>query len=550
MCEILADYFESVFVSSDSDGSSNHQIANSVMEFPTITYDLVLEELKNLDTNSSPGPDGIHPILLKKCATVLAYPLFILFRKSLISGYLPRLWKYSLVTPLFKSGSKFSPKNYRPISLTCVTAKVMERILAKHIMQYLEENMLISPNQFGFRGGRGTEDQLLGMYEKVRQWVDVGGAVDLILLDYSKAFDKVSHPILIEKLYLLGFDENLIRWIEGFLMERSMSVSVDGVCSSDRLIKSGVPQGTVLGPVLFLIYINFVAEGVSCEWRAFADDFKLFKPYMPISNLENDFTVNATSIQQDLNAVKTVGVSWKLQLNIAKCTSMRFGRRNGRSSEANFSIDGQELQVVGHARDLGVIVDDKLRFHHQVRNIAGKAGGLIGDLLRSTVCRDPEFMLTLFVSHIRPVIEFCSSVWNVGYLGDTRVLEGLQRRWTREISGMAGVEYEDRLRRLNLFSVYGRLLRKDLINIWKVMHSREDLGLLALFDMGVDPRNRGHRFRLRVPVCRSDVRRKAFTVRCVSKWNSLPAEVVECDSFVKFKRMLDVYMEESFFSIV
>ena len=222
------------------------------------------------------------------------------------------------------------------------------------------------------------------------------------------------HPILIAKLYLLGFYKNLFRWIKGFLLDRSMSVSVDGACSSERLINSGMPQGTVLGPVLFLIYINFVAEGVSCEWRAFADDFKLFKLYIPISNsnFENDFTVNASSIQKDLDAVKTVGMSWKLQLNIAKCTSMRFGRRSGRS-DVKFSIDGQELQVVEHARELGVIVDDKLRFHQQVRNIAGKAGGLIGDLLRSTVCRDSEFMLTLFISHIRPIIEFCFSVWIV-----------------------------------------------------------------------------------------------------------------------------------------
>ena len=129
-------------------------------------------------------------------------------------------------------------------------------------------------------------------------------------------------------------------------------------------------------------------------------------------------------------------------------------------------------------------------------------------------------------------------------------MEGLQRRWTREINGMAGVSYEDRLRRLDLFSVYGRLLRKDLIKIWKIMHSQEDLGLLDLFDVGVDPRNRGHRFRLRVPVCRSDVRRKSFGVRCVNSWNALPGEIVECDSDSKFKRMLDTHMAERFFSII
>ena len=230
--------------------------------------------------------------------------------------------------------------------------------------------------------------------------------------------------------------------------------------------------------------------------------------------------------------------------------ALRFGRRDFGDALSSYQIDGQNILMKNHTKDLGVVIDEKLKFHQHVRTIVGRAGGLMGDLLRSTVCRSPHFMLTLFVTHIRPIIEYCSSVWNVGYMGDVRSVESLQRRWTREIDGMVGVDYEERLRVLDLFSVYGRLLRKDLIRIWKAFHAEENLGVFELFDLGVNPRVRGHSFRLRVPICRSELRRKSFAVRCVLKWNRLPSDVVECESYEEFKRKLDISMGEEFFKVI
>ena len=148
------------------------------------------------------------------------------------------------------------------------------------------------------------------------------------------------------------------------------------------------------------------------------------------------------------------------------------------------------------------------------------------------------------------MLEYCSSVWNVGYLGDVRKVESLQRRWTREIVGMSGVSYSDRLRRLNLYSIYGRLLRRDMIRIWKILHSEEDADLLELLDVNVSSRVRGHRFRLRIPICRSDVRRRSFGVRCVNLWNELSSEVVESECVDGFKRLLDVSLGNRLFAIL
>ena len=186
---------------------------------------------------------------------------------------------------------------------------------------------------------------------------------------------------------------------------------MDGDYSTERLITSGVPQGTVLGPILYLIFINFVTGCVSCDWRAFADDYKL---YMPVVNVLENNLDNVHSLQRDLNTVKTTGTSWNLKLNVSKCVAIRFGSRTVDGLAANYGVDDQQIEFVGHARDLGVIIDDKLRFHQHVRTIVGKASGLMGDLLRSTVCRDPNFMVTLFVTHIRPIknIALLYGIWD------------------------------------------------------------------------------------------------------------------------------------------
>ena len=205
MAELFADSFCSVYNETIPLAPSASQQFSGYMEPVTLSYDMVLGYLLKLDKTSSSGPDGLHPQLLKACASALAYPLYVLFVRSLASGSVPEIWKHSIVVPLFKSGSRCNPLNYRPVSLTSVCCKVMERVLAAHIMEYLEENELLSSRQFGFRAGRSTEDQLLLMYGRVSKWVDEGGIVDVVYLDFSKAFDVVCHSLLLNKLQCLDF---------------------------------------------------------------------------------------------------------------------------------------------------------------------------------------------------------------------------------------------------------------------------------------------------------------------------------------------------------
>jgi hypothetical protein len=522
MCNIFVSKFASIFISDIPQDPAPYQQTVHVMGNVTITLDEVLAVLSALDANSSMGPDGLHPCLLKSCATSLAYPLWSIFNQSLNQGCLPVLWKQSLVVPIFKSKSRFDPGNYRPVSLTSVCCKSMERIIVSHLINYLEGNNLLSEHQFGFRKNRSTEDQLLLTYNDISGWVDEGLVVDLILLDFSKAFDLVAHSVLLDKLSSLGISNVLVQWIREFLVGRVMQVSCGGVVGSLRDVTSGVPQGSVLGPVLFLIYINSVANDLSCSFKVFADDFKL---YMQYSRKDSGLLLDSiAALQADLDRVQAVSFSWNLVLNPGKCVAMRFSRGNldmqDLGDATTYYLDGVPLPFVDSHKDLGVLVDTKLRFHQHILSIVGKASGLANNLLRSTVNRSPQFMMALFKSHIRPILDYCCCVWNSEYVGNLRMLEAVQRRWTKRVEGLSELSYAERLDSLNLFSICGRLLRADLIKHWKAFHSEgsQDVGLSQMFVVAPQGRTRGHPFKLSVPRCSTDIRKRFFSCRHVMLW--------------------------------
>ena len=264
-------------------------------------------------------------------------------------------------------------------------------------------------------------------------------------------------------------------------------------------VTSGVPQGSVLGPILFLIYVNCITVSLECHWKAFADDFKLYLSF-PRDSCISVFQ-GMVQLQRGLDMVCSVAKFWNLCLSVSKCVAMRFSAQKSDGIPPFYNIAGKFLEFVSVHRDLGVLVDSILKFHEQIREVVRKAVGFAGELLRSTVCRSPVFMVSLFVSHIRPVIDFCSSIWNEGYLGNVRLLESVQRRWTREIYEIRQLTYVERLKNLNLYSVYRRLVRPDLIKCWKIFHSEKDIGMLNIFSLVVDRRPREHSLKIVLPTC-------------------------------------------------
>ena len=269
------------------------------------------QKLRALKATSSPGPDDIHPRVLKELSQTLSLPLALLYRKSINTGELPDIWKQAWIVPIHKKGSKQEPGNYRPVSLTSVACKVLESLIRDALMEHLDTHSLLSVEQHGFRPRRSCSTQLLETIDAWSKLLDEGTALDVIYLDFRKALDSVPHKRLLCKLRSYGVSGKLLSWIEAFLSGRSQQVSLGGCHSSMIDVTSGVPQGSVLGPLLFLIYVNDLPEVVSCPIKLFADDTKLFSGM----SSRND----ALKLQTDLDALAEWSEIWQMPFNKSKC---------------------------------------------------------------------------------------------------------------------------------------------------------------------------------------------------------------------------------------
>nr|VZI35325.1 unnamed protein product [Spirometra erinaceieuropaei] len=275
--EHLSRFFQSVFtrevaVPTDHCNVDNVPTIDSVF----LTKPIVQQELLKLKEGTSPGPDEIPAKLLKELATELAEPLSLLFQASLDAGRLPPEWKTAWISPIHKNGSRASANNYRPVSLTSICCKVMERIIKCELMRFLEQNHLLCDAQHGFRRGRSCLTNLLYCLEQWTRAIDEGNVVHVAYIDFKKAFDSVSHQRLLNKLSRIGVRGKLLKWIENFLVGRSQTVRLGGQHSAEVTVTNGVPQGSVLGPILFLIYIDDCIHGLDCKIAMFADDIKLW----------------------------------------------------------------------------------------------------------------------------------------------------------------------------------------------------------------------------------------------------------------------------------
>ena len=278
--DVLLKFFTSVFTNEDTQNiPSFDSQCDTKLSFINIDENKMLKSLNNLKPNKSPGPDEIHPKMLKELANELAHPLTLLFNKSISDGIVPSAWKVAEVRPIFKKGSRSDPGNYRPVSLTSVVSKLFETFFRDALYDHLVENNLLSKDQFGFCKGRSTVSQLL---VTIKEWMcnlDKGIPTDSIYLDFSKAFDTVPHQRLLVKLEGYGISDNVLNWISDFLSNRTQQVAVNGAKSASAPVSSGVPQGSVLGPVLFIYYINdlpSVTEGIV---KIFGDDTKAYSSF-------------------------------------------------------------------------------------------------------------------------------------------------------------------------------------------------------------------------------------------------------------------------------
>ena len=508
----------------------------------SFTCEDVLKLLQDLKPDKSPGPDMIHPRVLKECAHELAYPLFRLFRKSLDEGNVPKDWKSGNVTPIHKKGSRTSVDNYRPVSLTSVICKVIEKLLRKPLLDHMFDNDFISDCQHGFIPGRSCTTQLLEVLDKWTDILDSGGAMDVIYLDLAKAFDSVPHRRLLLKLQSYGINGIYLRWISNFLLGRSQRVMVAGTGSEWAPVLSGVPQGSVLGPVLFICYINDMPNTVSSFIYMYADDTKIGRQ---VATAED-----SKKLQADLNRMQQWSDKWQLKFNSTKCKVMHLGYDN---SKATYTMINDRVEVpLEHSseeKDLGVWTDNKLKFAGHVGHIVAKGGQLLGLIKRSFVHRDVDIIKTLYTALVRPHLEYANVVWHPRYKKEVEQLERVQRRATKLVCNLRHVPYESRLRQMELPSLVYRRYRGDMIEVFKYLRGMYSVRSTELLPRASVSALRGHDYKLMKRHCRSHVRLTFFSFRVVTLWNNLPSEVVSAPSLNTFKGRLDKYWGHHCYSL-
>ncbi|MDW3615035.1 MAG: reverse transcriptase family protein, partial [Nitrososphaeraceae archaeon] len=443
---LLNIYFSSVFTKEDLSNIPEAPIIckesmkEEGLERLEITEELVFRKLSDLNTNKSAGPDELHPKLLNELRTELTKPLTRLFNKSLKLGIVPQEWKDANVTPLFKKGSKAKPDNYRPISLTCILVKMLEGIIKDHIVKHLEKFNLLHDSQHGFRKGRSCLTNLLEFMEYVTKYLDMGQSVDVVYLDFAKAFDKVPHVRLFKKLESHGISGVVLNWIKCWLSGRRQRVSVNKTLSDWLNVTSGVPQGSVLGPILFLVYINDIDIGLVSKLGKFADDSKVCK------NVNN--SIDADNLQKDLDKLYEWSLKWQMQFNVDKCSVVHFGHKNAHNT---YKLGNQQLKSSVNEKDLGVIVDSTGKFSEQCRIAVNNANSTLGIIRRHVKSRKKNIIVRLYKSLVRPKLEYCVQVWSPHLRKDIDSMERVQRRATKMITECKNVNnYQSRLNKVNL----------------------------------------------------------------------------------------------------
>ena len=422
----------------------------------------------------------------------------------------------------------------------------MESLLRDLIVEHLSVNELIFPSQHGFTAKKSCLTNLLEYMETLSNLIDQGHAVDVIYLDFAKAFDKVPHARLAAVLTAHGIGGDILSWVEEWLRGRTQRVVLNGKESPWLPVTSGVPQGSVLGPTLFVIFINPIdraLENLAGFLSKFADDTKVGR----VVDSEDD----CMNLQRILDQLGAWAETWQMEFNAAKCKVIHFGRNNPRFhyTMGGHAPAGVVLEAVKVEKDVGVMISDDMKPSVQCNTAAKKANAVLGRMARSFTYRDREVWLRLYKTYVRPHLEYAVQAWSPWSQSDIKSLEEVQQRAVRMISGLRGKSYQERLLELDMTTLEERRVRGDMIQTWKILHGhdnvRESTWFTRLGSIAVrETRANSAPYTLEQKRVNTELRKHMYSYRVVKVWNNLPLNIRDAKSVIDFKSKYDRWVRD------
>lgn len=531
ICNSFADFFKSVYVPTTVSSCPVSFYPDRPIK---INNNIILDLINRLELKKGAGPDRIPPIFIKSCKENLVYPLRIIYESSLKNGIFPEKWKISHIIPIFKSGQKNDVANYRPISKICIFAKIFEKIIYTDIMSTVKT--VIIDQQHGFFPGRSLETNLMCYSQNICSLMDRGVQVDSVYTDFSKAFDKINHKRLIERLAEVGVCQGLLRWVWSYISNRSQIVSVNGFQSNTFSVSSGVPQGSHLGPLFFIIYINDIAKCFHhTMFLLYADDLKI---YRPIRELDD-----CLKIQADLNRLSEYCDRNSVFLNITKCCFITF-TKNIYTWEYPYNINNSVLKKVDHIKDLGVILDTKWLFQEHFNKIISESNKMLGFINR--ICRDfrnPKTLISLYFAFVHSKLSFASIIWNPQYVTYINRLEAVQNRFLKTIAFKAHCTIDLAREKYKLIALSDRRKISDMSFLYKLVNSNFNVpDLLSALNFNIPSRELRHPTLFNLPYRRTNLGLNTPLDRLQKTFNSFCHDFdIFGTTFFSFKSHLKIH---------
>ena len=503
----------------------------------------VLRLLNSIDANKSTGPDKIPSKILKMTAILIAKPLTIIFNKSLSVGIFPNLWKTAVVTPIFKNkGSASDFRQYRPISLLSCASKILEKLVFSAIYGHLQTHNLLYDKQSGYRPHHSTELQLTYLTHTIYESLDKGHDVTAVYLDISNYFNQIWHEGLIYKCkHEFAISGPLLSWLESYLSNRTQKVKIDeNTHSSTKSLRAGCPQGSVLGPLLALMYLNDLSTRVINHTLIYADDTSLYASY-DYTNIDE----TQRALQKDLDAILDYGKRWAITFNATKTLQQTFShKRAPRNLQLKFSQ--HDIPIVQTHKHLGVTLSQNLKFHEHINTIIKKTNIAMSPLYAISKYIPKQVLCEIYSTYIQPFHDYCDIVYHGNLTASDELrLERQLNRIARLITGTPLRTPTDKLRKeLGWDSLAQRRETHRLTFYHKLVYSPQNLPEYAnelLPQNRTDATNTNLRNATThtLPPTKTTAFQRSFLPATIKKWNSLPLTFRVEPSLVKFKTLLN-----------